>query len=371
MTLHGLPNELLLRIARFVLKCPICECHHASNHLSALACSSAHLHFVLTPELLRTASALQIPLWGIAHDRQDTVTLAVDLGADPNVPLRETHRAPLTSDHVFLGTPLEIAIRMRRRSMGRASEQPSLDTCTTLLRAGGKLTIECVSTVVDSGDLDLLRCCMPYISDINTRNTDDGPTLLELAGCNGQVDIVAFLLAAGAIVNSTGPPDSPHYFPPLWTLCDAPLPVLRLLLATGADTAWEHEGCSIIQFMREHRPGSRDLDDNVDLLVQHGARVPTGEEAIMLGQAPVRESGTEGGEVQLEEHGLVEVVDRPPRTDTLQVHTSHHGWDFVGSSTWDEWGLTWRNQELDPGCMCPTCPLETTGGYRAVRAQVS
>lgn len=181
--------------------------------------------------------------------------------------------------------------------------------------------------------------------------------------------MVPILLAAGAMVNSTGTPDGPHYFPPLWLLCDAPLPVLQLLLDNGADAAWEHDGVSIVEFLRQHRMGSRDLDCNVDLLAWHGARVPKGEEAIMLWQAPVWESWT-GGEGQLEDKVPEEVIERTPRGEIVEVYTEYHGWEFVINGTWDQWGPTWRDQELDAGCMCPVCPLWKTGGYRAVRAMV-
>lgn len=64
-------------------------------------------------------------------------------------------------------------------------------------------------------------------------------------------------------MNSTGPPDSPHYFPPLWTLCDAPLPVLHLLV----DAAWEHDGESIVEHLLQNHVSSRGIEVTADLLV--------------------------------------------------------------------------------------------------------
>lgn len=139
MALHHLPNKLLLRIAWFLLKCETCHCHHVSHPLSALARCSPRLFFLLTPELLPTPSALNILLWAIGHSRQDTVTLAIKHGADPNLPLCETHCFNRMPHHVRLGTPLEIAFRMRMRAIDPASNHrfgtcepgggPGLDSC--------------------------------------------------------------------------------------------------------------------------------------------------------------------------------------------------------------------------------------------------
>lgn len=174
MSLNNLPNELLLRIAWFVLKCPTCDCHHESHHLSSFTRCSRRIHSALTPELLSTASALHILLWAITHARQDTIALAINHGADPNVPLRETHHVPRSTTHVNLGTPLDIAFRLRLRSVDTAAHQLHLDTCSTLLRAGAKPSIESLRGVADCGDEALLRCCLPY--------TTFADTLLDPAG---------------------------------------------------------------------------------------------------------------------------------------------------------------------------------------------
>lgn len=170
------------------------------------------------------------------------------------------------------------------------------------------------------------------------------------------------LLADGATVDNT---DS-DYFPALWNLCEAPLPVLRLLLAAGADAAWEHDGVSIIEHLLQNHEGSRDIDGNVDLLARHGARIPKGEEGILLWQAPVWEWWTGGG-CEPEEQISAEVVEWVP-SGKVYAQRVYEGWmTTVMSGTWDQWGTMWRRPGLEPGCMCPICPLETTGGYREVR----
>lgn len=185
MPLYALPNELLLRIAWFVLKCSTCHCHHVSEDLSALARSSPHLYSVLIHELHRTASALHILFWAIAHSRPNTVNLALNLGADPNLYLRETHYISRATTTVFLGSPLEIPFRLRAWSMGSVNHQLNHDTCTTLLLAGAKLTDNSIITAAQSGDTDLFRYCLPFNSDINEHYKLSYRTLLEIAGSNG------------------------------------------------------------------------------------------------------------------------------------------------------------------------------------------
>lgn len=240
-----------------------------------------------------------------------------------------------------------------------------------LLRAGGKPTIDSLSILADSGDLDLLERCLPYIIDIDERDGSDDRTLLEVAGAKGHVEIVSLLLSAGATVNSTGGPDSPNYYPPLWTICDAPLPVLQVLLDAGADATWEHAGLSIVEHLLQNYESGLDVDANVDLLAWHGSRLPKGEEGISLWQAPVWESWTTGGEsTEVVEQVTAEVVERVPRSDTVQVHNDYHGWDLVLTGSWDDWGPMCDQPGWDRGCMCPECPLWKTGGYCAVREVV-
>lgn len=304
MPLLDLPNELLLRIAWFVLKCPTCHCHHFSRHLSALARSNQHLHAILVPELLRTASTLHILLWAITHSRADTATLALTHGASPNVLLRQTHHHEHSTANIRLGTPVEIAMRMCIRS----ADQPSLATLMSLLHAGGNPTIEPLSILADAGDLPVLARCLPRITAIDQRDSQTGYTLLEAAGAAGHVSIVKLLLSAGANVNSSGPRDSPNYYPPLWTIGDAPLPVLQVLLDAGADATWEHEGVSLVERVLQTYRSWQDVDGNVDLLARHGARMPEGEEAIALWQAPVWESWTGGESSEVVERATEQIV---------------------------------------------------------------
>lgn len=204
MSFNNLPNELLLRIAWYVLKCPICRCQQASHHLSALARSTRRLHSVLTPDLLRSASPLQMLLWAIAHARQDTLTTAIMHGADPNLALRETHYTPMetthanlgtpllrethciprSTSHVNLGTPLDIAFLLRLRSVNTADHQLHLETCTVLLRAGGIPSTKSLTDIAESGDQELLRCCLPYVSaDARAQlEADPLPVLLDPTG---------------------------------------------------------------------------------------------------------------------------------------------------------------------------------------------
>lgn len=360
MSLLDLPNELLVRIAWFTLKCPTCHCHHLSHHLSALARCNRALHTTLTPELLCTASPLHMLLWGITHSRQDTVSLAINQGANLNVPLRETHYLLRNTSYISLGTAVDIAVRVHRHSPDPTCTLP-LDVVMTVLRAGGNPPIESLSILADSGDMALLQRCLPYTTAINERD-QTGHTLLEVAGARGHVHIVTLLLANGATVNSTGQPDSPPYYPPLWTLCGAPPEVLQVLLHAGADATWEHEGTSIVAHLLQARS---DADCNADLLTRHGSQ---GEEAISLWQAPVWETWTEAA-------GGADVVDRvmvgrEPRLDLVDVHLDHHGLDLVMSGFWYEWGPMCQLALGDTGCMCPMCPVARTGGYRTVREVV-
>lgn len=362
MPLPDLPNELVLRIAWFVLRCATCHCHHLSLHLSPLTRTNKHLHAILTPELLRAASALQILLWAITHRRPDTASLALILGANPNIPLRETHRLDRCTSWVRLGTPVEIALRVCTQSPNNAN----LDTLMHLLRAGGKPPIASLTTLADAGDLSLLSRCIPYITDINERSVLSDQTLLEAAGAAGHLAVLRLLLSAGATVNSSGAPGSTGYYPPLWTICDAPRAVLQVLLDAGADASWEHGGLSLVERLLRTYTTWVDVDANVDLLAWHGARVPKGEEAIALWQAPVWENWT-GGDSDTVVQRATELQERAPRGNSVQVYNEYHGWHLVVFGSWDEWGPMCAKPELERGCLCPLCPASRTGGYCEVR----
>lgn len=189
MSLSNLPNELLLRIAWYVLKCPVCYCPHVSRSLSALARCSHRLHSALKPDLLRSAIPGHMLLWAITHAREDTVTLAITHGADPNVELRETHFIDHHRSQGILQTPLDIAIILRLRSGDPRGDQPQLDVCNALLRGGGIPSTKWLTIIVESGDEDLLRCCLPYLTtealamlDILADREGSPPLLFDEAG---------------------------------------------------------------------------------------------------------------------------------------------------------------------------------------------
>lgn len=304
MSLLTLPNEVTFLIARFLMERPIGCRRRVSRHLSALARSNRHLHTLLTPEMIRITSPLKILIWAILHCRQDIITLAINHGADPNAPLRDTRCFIPKSVYAHKGTPVEIASSLHFPPGDPITHSRKFSTIKTLLQAGGKPTIMSLTDAVCRNDLNLLELCLPYITDINERVKCTGSTLLQIAGVSGYVRVVALLLAAGAAVNSTGSPDSPGYYPPLWNLCSAPVSVLRLLLDAGADAAWEHGGVSIVAHLQLTRGTWDDIEGIIDLLVWHGSRPQRGEEAIALWQAPVWEIWTMGEGTEVVERVL-------------------------------------------------------------------
>ncbi|KAL0631920.1 hypothetical protein Q9L58_009205 [Maublancomyces gigas] len=225
--------------------------------------------------------------------RADTATLAITLGASPNVLLRKTHHLEHSAAYIRLGTPVEIAMRMCIRS----ADQPSLATLMSLLHAGGNPTIEPLSILADAGNLALLARCLPYITAINQCDSHTGYTPLETADAAGHVSTGKLLLAAGA----------------------------SALLDAGADATWEHEGVSLVERVLQTDRSWQDVDGNVDLLARHGARVPKGEEAIALWQAPVWERWTGGGSSEVVERAMEQVVGPLPRADTVLVHNDYRG----------------------------------------------
>ncbi|KAL0631763.1 hypothetical protein Q9L58_009371 [Maublancomyces gigas] len=192
-----------------------------------------------------------------------------------------------------------------------------------LLRAGGGLPIASLTTLADA--------------DINERSVRSDQTLLEAAGAAGHVAVMRLLLSAGATLNSTGAPGSTEYYPPLSTICDAPRAVLQVLLDAGTDACWEHVGLSVVERLLRTYTTWVDVDANVDLLAWHGARVPKGEEAIALWQAPVWENWT-GGASDTALQRATEVEERAPRGNSVQVYNEYHGWHLVVLGSWDEWG---------------------------------
>lgn len=361
MLLLDLPNELLLRVSWFLLKCPTCDCHHFTRNLCALANSSRVLHAVLTPYLLRTTEPQKILLWAIDHHRIDTVTLALSSGADPNLVHFERRYFSPGSTGIPLGTAIDIASRLRSRSSSAAIHQLKFNTIILLLQSGGKPTFSAVSFAARCGDLDLLGLFLPHVLDINERHPGGGHTVLEVAGGCGNVQCMKLLLAAGADANSTGDTNNPTHYPPLRALSNAPIEVLQTLLDAGADATWEGpDGKSIVEDLSEQWRGWPGVDINIDLLARHGSRLPRGEQAIALWQAPVWEVWTEADE---EGASAGDWFGEPPKYPGTR---EYRGWIPAPNVAARELRGVHMGIRVSgiPGCKCPDCPPEKSGRTR-------
>lgn len=170
----------------------------------------------------------------------------------------------------------------------------------------------------------------------------------------GHVQVITMLIASGAKVNTAS---GVNYYPPLWRMCRAPLAVLQKLLDAGADARWEHNGVSIAEYLRSHTPES---DVTLDLLSRYGARMPKGEEGIMLWQAPVWESWTAQGEGE-----PVEMFVEP-----VGGRAEYRGW--VTSIYGNERGWMRKSvcQQDNGSCGCPECPGWKPFTYRMVEFTV-
>lgn len=350
MPLLDLPNELLLRVAWFLLKCPTCDCHHFTRSLCALASSSRILHTILTPYLLQTANAQNILLWAIHHYRIDTVTMALSRGADPNFAYFERRYFSQGVTGFPLGTVMDIASRLRCQSSGAISHQLKLNVIALLLRSGGKPTFNTVSLATRCGDLDLLELFLKYIADVNERHPGGGHTVLEVAGCCGNVQCMKLLLAAGADVNDAGDANNPSHNPPLRALNNAPVEVLQVLLDAGADATYEGpDGKSIAEDLLENWIEWPSVDVNVDLLARYGSRLPRDAQAIALWQAPVWEAWTEG-----DERSTNLMTDWIIRPGAREYRGWTHARNFISQKP--------REGQIDitvpgyRGCKCPDCP---------------
>lgn len=170
----------------------------------------------------------------------------------------------------------------------------------------------------------------------------------------GHVQVVTMLIASGARVN-TG--SGVNYYPPLWRMCRGPPAVLQTLLEAGADATWERDGVSIAEYLWSHTPES---DVTLDLLSRYGARMPKGEEGIMLWQAPVWESWTAQGEVQpVEMHVQLDVGRAEYRGWVPWLYGNERGW-MRGSVC----------EKGNGACGCPECPGVTPATYRMVEFTV-
>lgn len=147
---------------------------------------------------------MHILLWAIWHNRPDTVSLAITLGANIHFWISETHNLDRSTIIVDHGNALEIAVRNRLDPTEPAAHQLALDVCTVLLTAGGTPNIHVIGSIAQAGDTELLRVCLPYITDINAHTDPYGYTVLQLATTAGQDAVVALLSAAGASMEGTG-----------------------------------------------------------------------------------------------------------------------------------------------------------------------
>lgn len=167
----------------------------------------------------------------------------------------------------------------------------------------------------------------------------------------GHVQVVSMLIASGAKVNSASGVD---YYPPLWRMCRAPPAVLQKLLEAGANATWEHDGISIAEYLWSHTPES---DVTLDLLSRHGARMPTGEDGIMLWQAPVRMGQGEAEPVEV--HAQPDARRAEYRGWVPRIYDNERGW-MRGSVCGKESGA----------CGCPECPGVTPATYRMIEFTV-
>ncbi|KAL0639478.1 hypothetical protein Q9L58_001507 [Maublancomyces gigas] len=267
MSLLALPNELLLKIARCLLRCPGCHGLHHEHHISALSHCNHRLYALLADCHLETASALKILLWAIAHTRHDTFARALEKGADPNTPLHHIY----ISNSRPVGTPVDVAIRMRVHSFDAESHARKLGTIALFLRAGGTCTADSLAMPTLYGDVDLLTLCLPHLTDTDPNHS--GPrTILEIAARRGHVEIVRLAISAGAAVNSTGSNHSAEFCPPLWVCWGSSIAVLQAILDAGADATWRSpDGVSVVQHMRQRSGNALELEDKIALLMKYGA----------------------------------------------------------------------------------------------------
>lgn len=271
MALLSLPNELLLKIARCLLRCPNCDCHHSLTELSAFSRSNRRLHVLLAKSRLGPSATGQMLLWGIVNSRNDIVALALEHGADSNAPLRRS-----INNHGSNGpaaSPMELAIRMRDRSDDAESHALKLATLALLFGAGGTCVTGYALSPAWNGDLDLLALCLPHLDLTDYLGRHGGRrTLLSTTACRGHVEAAKLILTAGAAVNSTGDQNSDFFYPALWSCWHGTIDVVQLLLDEGADAAWRApSGVSVVQNMRQRARTHEGVEEKIALLVRYGA----------------------------------------------------------------------------------------------------
>lgn len=268
MSLLTLPNELILEIARNLLRCP--TCHQISPDVSAISRSNHRLHALLDEYLLATASTLHILRWGIANTRIDTVALALERGADPNSPLRPN--GYFSASWCIYNSPVDLAICMRVHSVDAELHAQKLGILALLFNAGGTCTVDSLIKPTRHGDLDLLTLSLPHLTEIDDTYRQSGlRTLLEVAARRGYVEATKLVIDAGAPLNSISDHSNAGFYPPLW-MCWQSISVLQVLLDAGADPTWcAPHGISVVQNMRERLGDSPELEEKIALMVRYGA----------------------------------------------------------------------------------------------------
>lgn len=331
MPFLALPNELILQIAYDLTRCPTCQCRHVCRDISALSRCDLHLHDLLTESvLLLTASPLHMLIWGIVNTCHDTVTLAIELGADPN-----THLARDGGIHhagTQLGnTPIDTAIRMRAHSPDAESHMLKLGTVALLLSARGICTVDNLRKPTEYGDLDLLTLCLPHMQPVDAYQKSGPRVLLELAADYDNVEAVQMMIDFGASVNSTGYFNSPEFLPPLWVCWESSVEVLQVILDAGADPTWRsRHGVSVVEHIRR-KAGE---EDRVALLVQYGA----------VAEPPVSPAVPQWATV------------RWPQRE-------YRGWVPESMGMQVDWPVEWVRARREEGCGCTVCPPEVTGRF--------
>lgn len=332
MPLLSLPNEVLLQIARYLLRCANCQCDHLSPALSAFSRCNHRLHVLLAQSNLSTSSISQMLLWAIANSRTDIVALSLERGADPNAPLRLG-----LNNRTFHGsatTPVELAIRMRAHSPDADSHALKLRTLSLLLNAGGTCKTSALIKPASYGDLDLLTLCLPRLI-----LTDDlGPwTLITTAAHRGHVEVVRLAIAAGA---SVGEQNSRGYIPPLWRYCNAPIEVVQVLLDAGADPTWrDSRGVSVVQNMRGRAGAAVGVEEKIALLVRYGGVDEPPISLLAAGPSLVRGFGPRGQQ----------------RRDAPAME--YRGWVSGNSEAAVDWPMELVLAQRQGGCACLSCQI--------------
>lgn len=340
MPLLALPNELILQIARCLLQSSTCRCdcdchfHHISPHLAAFSRVNHHFHALLVGFPRATSSTVHMLFWAIANSRPDTVSLALELGTDPNSTLRPNFH--ITACSYLPTTPVDLAISMRVHSLSAESHALKLSILALLFAAGATCTVDNLVMPTRYGDLELLTLCLPHLTHIADASRHSGlRTLLKIAARRGHVETAKLTISAGAAVNSIGDRQHPQFFPPLWVYHTAPLAVLQVLLDAGADATWRsNRGVSVLQNMQRRAVDELDLEEKVALLVRYGA-VDEGSSRHVRGAGGMQ-----------------------PGTPS---EVEHRGWVPCSDKVPIDWPREWEMAGSEQGCGCVSEDVKVAG----------